>query len=158
VVEKTPANFLYLGLLAFLFPKARVVHCRRDARDVAISCYFQNFTAPLAWSTDLADIARYVRAYRRLMVHWQDVLPLAMLTVDYERLVADPEPESRRLVDFLGLPWDEACLRFHESRRTVRTASSWQVRRPIYTGAVGRWRAYASHLADLERDLGENAR
>lgn len=158
VIEKTPANFLYLGLLALVFPKARVVHCRRDARDVAISCYFQNFAAPLAWSTDLVDIARYVRAYRRLMKHWQEVLPLALLTVDYERLVVDPETESRRLVDFLGLPWDDACLRFHESRRVVRTASSWQVRRPIYTGAVGRWRAYASHLADLERDLGENAR
>ncbi len=158
VIEKTPANFLYLGLLALLFPRARVVHCRRDARDVAVSCYFQNFAAPLAWSTDLADIARYVRAYRRLMAHWQEALPLTMLTVDYERLVADPVAESRRLVDFLGLPWDDACLRFHEARRIVRTASSWQVRRPIYTGSVGRWRAYASHLVGLERDLGENAR
>lgn len=158
VIEKTPANFLYLGLLALVFPKARVVHCRRDARDVAISCYFQNFAAPLAWSTDLADIARYVRTYRRLMAHWQDVLPLPLLTIDYEKLVADPEAESRRLVDFLGLPWDNACRRFHESRRVVRTASSWQVRRPIYTGSVGRGRAYAAYLAAFERDLGENGR
>ena len=149
VVDKTPLNFLYLGLIAILFPKARIVHCRRDARDVGLSCYFQNFVAGHAWSTDLADLARYQRAHETLMAHWREVLPAPMLEIDYEDLVADPEGQSRRLMDFLGLPWDDACLSFQESRRVVRSASNWQVRRPVHTASVGRWRAYEEWLGPL---------
>ena len=149
ITDKTPVNFLYLGLIALLFPRARIVHCRREARDVCLSCYFQNFVAGLPWATDLADLGRYHRAYRRIMDHWHQVLPLTILDVDYQDLVAAPEEGSRRIVDFLGLPWDDACLDFHRSRRTVRSAANWQVRRPIYATSVGRWKAYEPWLGPL---------
>ncbi len=155
VVDKTPFNFLHLGAIAALFPGARVVHCRRDRRDLALSCYFQNFTAPHPWATDLGDIARYHAAYVRLMDHWRRVVPLSLLEVDYEALVADVEGESRRLIAFLGLPWDDACLSFHQTRRPVRTASAWQVRRPVYGGSVGRWRNYTDGLGPVLEDLAE---
>ena len=149
VADKTPVNFLYLGLIALLFPGARIVHCRRDARDTCLSCYFQNFVAPHPWSTDLEDLGRYHRAYVRMMDHWREALRPAVLEVDYEDLVADPETHSRRIIDFLGLPWEEACLRPHRARRTVRSASNWQVHRPVYATSVGRWRAYAPFLGPL---------
>ena len=153
MTDKTPVNFLNLGLIALLFPGARVIHCQRDARDVCLSCYFQNFTAGLSWATDLDDLGRYHRVYRRIMDHWRRVLPLAMLEVDYEDLVAAPDKESRRIIDFLGLPWDDACLAFHRSRRTVRSAANWQVRRPIYATSVERWKAYKPWLGPLRSVL-----
>lgn len=155
IVDKTPQGFLHLGLAALLYPKARVIHCRRDPRDVGLSCYFQNFVAAHPWATDLADIARYARAEARLWMHWGTVLPLAWHEVEYERLVADPEGESRKLIAFVGLPWDDACLRFHESRRPVFTAAAAQVRKPIGGGSVGRWRAYAGELGPLLSGLGD---
>ena len=149
MTDKTPVNFLYLGLIAVLFPGARVIHCRRQARDVCLSCYFQNFAAGLPWATDLEDLGRYHRAYRRIMDHWRQVLPLAMLDVDYEDLVAAPDAGSRRIIDFLGLPWDDACLAFHRGRRTVRSAANWQVWRPIYATSVGRWKSYEPWFGPL---------
>jgi tetratricopeptide (TPR) repeat protein len=146
VVDKTPDNFLHLGAIARMFPGARVIHCVRDARDTAVSCFQQNFAAGHAWTTDLGDIARYQAAHDRLMAHWRQVLPLPLLEVVYEDLVASPEKQSRRMVDFLGLPWDDACLRFHENERPVLTASAAQVRRPIHASSVGRWRNYAGFL------------
>ncbi len=141
VTDKSPLDYLYLGLLAALFPRARVIHCRRDARDVCLSCYFQYFrSGGFAW--DLGDTGRYYRPYERLMDHWRAVLPVEPLEVVYEDLVADQEAVSRRMVAFCGLAWDERCLAFHESRRPVHTASKLQVRRPIYTTSVGRWRHY----------------
>jgi tetratricopeptide (TPR) repeat protein len=147
VIDKTPFNFLYLGFIARSFPGASLTHCVRDPRDTAISCYFQNFVSAHAWSTDLGDIARYTRAYDRIMNHWREVLPVALTEVRYEALVADQESESRRLIEGVGLEWDDACLSFHRSPRPVKTASSWQVRRPIHGGAVARWRRYESQLA-----------
>ena len=155
MTDKTPVNFLYLGLIAVLFPGARVIHFRRAARDVCLSCYFQNFAAGLPWTTDLKDLGGYHRAYRRIMDHWRRVLPLAMLDVDYEDLVAAPDKGSRRIIDFLGLPWDDACLAFHNSRRTVRSAANWQVRRPVYATSVGRWKAYEPWLEPLLDALDE---
>lgn len=149
IVDKTPRNFIFLGLIALLLPGARVIHCRRDARDVGLSAYFQNFVAGQAWSTDLTDIGRYLRAYRSLMAHWREALPVPEFDIEYESLVAAPETQVRRLLDYVGLPWDEACLRFHETERTVLSASAAQVRRPFYGGAVGRWRAYEDPLRPL---------
>ncbi len=149
IIDKTPENFLYLGLIALLFPKARIIHCRRDARDVCLSCYFTDFAGPRAWATDLGDLERYHRAYEKLMDHWRKVLPLAILNVEYEALVGGLEEESRRVIDFLGLEWDDACLAFHETERTVRSASNWQVRKPIHGRSVGRWRAYEKWLGPL---------
>ena len=153
VIDKTPTNFHYLGLIARLLPNARIVHCRRDVRDSGLSCYFQNFKAPLAWSTDLVDIGRYTRAYETIMAHWRTVLPKPILEIDYEALVVDIEGESRRLIDFLGLEWDDACLSFHKTRRIVLTASATQVRRPVYASSVGRWRAYERELQPLIETL-----
>ncbi len=155
VIDKTPFNFLHLGKIATRFPRARIVHCRRQARDLCLSCYFQNFVAPYPWSTDIADLGRYLGACERLMEHWRAVLPVAFHEVRYEDLVADQERESRRLIEALGLPWDDACLRFHDTRRTVRTASNWQVRRPLYATSVGRWRTYEKWLGALPNIHGD---
>ena len=153
IIDKTPFNFLYLGLIACLFPKARIVHCRRDGLDTCLSCYLQNFVAAHPWSTDLGDLGRYFRAEARLMDHWRDALPIPIHEVRYEELVTDQEGESRRLIKALGLPWDAACLAFHENKRWVRSASNWQVRRPLHGGSVGRWKAYKEFLGPLEEAL-----
>tara|TARA_R110002074_G_scaffold68635_7_gene160847 strand:+ start:3025 stop:5007 length:1983 start_codon:yes stop_codon:yes gene_type:complete len=147
IVDKTPFNIFLLGLAQMLMPGARIVHCVRDAKDTALSCFFTNFTQGLTWSTDLADIARMQAAQNRVMAHWRDVLDLPIHELRYEDLIADQEGQSRALIDFLGLDWDPACLDFHTSGNAVLTASNWQVRRPLYNNAVGRAEAYAAFLA-----------
>lgn len=148
VVDKMPENYLLLGFLHTLFPRARLIHCRRDPRDVALSCWITNF-ARIRWACDLEHIAHHLLQYFRIMEHWRRVLPAPVFEVDYEELVADQEGVSRRLVAWLGLEWDPACLRFHQTERLVRTASVAQVRQPIYTRSVARWRHYESLLAPL---------
>ncbi len=155
VTDKMPANFRHLGLIALLLPGARIVHCRRNPLDVCLSCYVQNFTQGNEFSDDLGDIAVYYRAYRRLIDHWRRVLPVPMLDVRYEELVADQAAVSRRIVDFVGLEWDPACLEFHANRRAVRTSSALQVRRPIYRDSIERWRAYEDELRPLIEALGD---
>jgi tetratricopeptide (TPR) repeat protein len=149
VTDKLPFNFRHLGLIALLFPKARVVHCRRDPRDVAVSCYFLKFLKPISFAYSLTDFGRYYRQYEWLMDHWRAVLPLPLLELQYEELVADPEAKTRELVSFCGLAWDDRCLEFHRTQRPVRTASATQVRQPVYAGSVGRWRRYERFLAPL---------
>jgi hypothetical protein len=146
-------NFLHLGFIATLFPRARVIHCRRDPLDTCVSCFMQTFR-DMSFTLDLEHLGRYHRDYERLMAHWREVLPLPVLDVVYEELVADTERVSRQLVEFCGLPWDERCLRFYENPRPVRTVSKLQVRRPVYGSSVGRWRRYAAHLAPLRQALG----
>jgi tetratricopeptide (TPR) repeat protein len=149
VIDKMPDNIVHLGLIAVLFPGARIIFCRRDHRDTCISCYFSRFDDAVAWSCDLGDCGVRALKMQRLAAHMREVLPLRMLTVDYERLVADLEGESRRLIDFLGLAWEPACLEFHKTNRPVLTASGWQVRQPLFTSSVGRWRRYQRHLGPL---------
>ena len=149
VTDKMPDNVFWLGAIATLFPQARIVLCRRDLRDVCLSCFCQHFTAGLNWSHDLSDLAFRAKEVERLVAHWRAVLPTPILEVQYETLVSDLENESRKLIDFLGLPWDPACLAFHETERPVLTASLWQVRQPLYTTSVGRWRLYRDHLTPL---------
>ncbi|MCH7551052.1 MAG: sulfotransferase, partial [Proteobacteria bacterium] len=153
IIDKTPFNFLFLGRIQLMFPGARVVHCRRDALDTGLSCFRQYFTAAHEWACDLADIGRYHRAHERLMDHWQGVLSLPILSVDYEDLIGDQEKASRRLIEFLGLEWDPVCLDFHQSKRMVFTASNWQVRKPIYKSAIGRAKAYDKFLGPLKEGL-----
>lgn len=153
VTDKMPFNMLWLGLVALLFPNARVVYCRREPMDNCLSCYFQIFNQGLRFSYDLAHLGRVYREHERLMAHWQRTLPLAIHTVDYEALVADQEAESRRLIDFIGLDWDDRCLTFHRTERDVRTASVWQVRQPVYRSSVARWRAYEPWLDELRAGL-----
>lgn len=155
VTDKMPLNFLHLGLIAALFPCARVIHCVRDPFDVCLSCYFQDFGG-VNFSSDLADLGSFHRDYERLMAHWRSVLPLPILDVVYEELVEDPEAVSRRLVSFCGLEWDDCCLTFHQNRRAVHTASQMQVRQPVYKRSVGRWRHYAAHLQPLFDALEKN--
>jgi hypothetical protein len=159
VVDKMPFNFLHLGLISMLFPKARIIHCVRDPLDTAISCFFQNFSESYAFTNSLETLGCYYRDYQRLMRHWHEVLPISMLDLRYEQLVEAPEATIRQLVQFLGLEWDERCLDFHENPRLVTTASYDQVRRPIYTGSVGRSRRFREHLGPLEAAIfGESPR
>ena len=154
VTDKMPGNFQRLDLVALLFPGARVIHCRRDPLDVCLSCYFHDFSQGHSYTYDLAELGAYYRQYERLMDHWRAVLPLAMMDVAYEELIADQEAVSRRLVEFCAVPWDDACLNFHQSVRSVFTSSMWQVRQPLYGTSVGRWRHYDSHLGPLKSALG----
>jgi tetratricopeptide (TPR) repeat protein len=149
IIDKMPDNIFQLGLIATLFPQARVIFCERDALDTCFSCFTQRFAEPHGFDTDLADCGLRYREVARLTRHWHAVLPLPMLRVSYEALVADPDAQARRLVDFLGLDWDPSCLAFHEAARPVRTASWAQVRKPVYASAVGRARHYAGHLGPL---------
>lgn len=150
VTDKTVGNFQILGLIHLLLPNARIVHCRRDPRDVGVSCFTTRFSSGHDYAYDLGELGRYLKLYDRMMTHWRAALPPGRIfDVDYETLVEDLEGGARRLLDHLGLPWDEACLRFYESRRSVGTASFAQVRRPIYKGSVGRWRRYEARLGPL---------
>jgi hypothetical protein len=152
VTDKMPQNFFYLGLISALFPKARVIHCRRNPLDTCLSCYMHNFTD---FATSLESLGFYYRQYARLMEHWRRVLPMRMHEVQYEELVAQPESASRELIAFCGLEWSATCLAFHERGGAVHTASRLQVRRPIYTSAVERWRRYEKHLQPLQDALGD---
>jgi hypothetical protein len=152
VVDKMPENYLYLGLLAALFPRARFIHCQRDLRDVAVSCWLTHFRK-LRWSSDPMHIAARIRAYRRIMDAWRRTLPIPWLDINYEEMVADLEPVARRLVAWCGLAWEPACLTFHQTRRVVRSASLAQVRKPVYGHAAGRWRHYQQALGPLLTEL-----
>lgn len=150
ITDKMPANFRYLGLIAQLFPKARIIHTRRDPMDTCLSCYMQDFQlAGNAYTYDLDWLGHFYELYLKLMDHWRLVLPTPILEVDYESLVADQESESRRLVEFLGLEWDESCLDFQNTERAVVTASLTQVRQPIYTSSIGQWRRFEKQLKPL---------
>ena len=149
IVNKMPDNIFHLGLIGVLFPAARVIFTRRDARDTCLSCYFRRFGDAVAWSCNLVDCGMRALEVERLADHWRRVLPLRMLTVDYERLVADLEGESRRLIEFLGLDWEPACLEFYKTERPVLSASGWQVRQPLSSRSIGRWRHYERHLGPL---------
>jgi tetratricopeptide (TPR) repeat protein len=156
VTDKLLSNFQRLGLIHRCLPGATIIHCRRDPRDVALSCFGIHFRDGLDYAYDLTEFARYWRAYDRLMIHWRDVLPPGrILEVPYEGVIDDVETWARRMVDHCGLEWDDACPRFFEARRDVRTASAAQVRRPIHDRSVGRWRPFAAHLGPLLDALGE---
>lgn len=149
ITDKLPANFVHLGLIDLLFPKARIIHCQRDPRDTCLSCYFQRFGGNLPYAYDLEDLGYYYGQYRRLMVHWENVIQAPLLNVRYETLVAQPEEQIHRLLDFMGLDWHDQCLDFHQTRRTVATCSTDQVRQPLYKSSTARWKHYQPYLAPL---------
>jgi len=150
VVDKMPTNFLELGLIYRALPGTRVIHMRRDPIDTCLSTYFQDFRSSLAYANDLHDLAHFYREYDRLMRHWRRILPEGfMLDVPYESLVADQEGWTRRMLDFVGLPWDPRCLDFHQTQRSVVTASKWQVRQKISSSSVARWRHYETYIEPL---------
>jgi tetratricopeptide (TPR) repeat protein len=151
IVDKTPINLDFIGTIHSVFPKARFIYMDRDPIDTCLSCYFQNFIASMSYCMDLSDLAHYYKAHRRLLKHWQSVLPPeSMLVVPYEGLVSDQEAWTRKMIDFLGVEWNDRCLAFHENERSVNTASTWQVRQKIYTQSVGRWQAYRKFVGPLK--------
>lgn len=154
VVDKLPDNILALDHIAALFPGARIIHVRRDARDCCLSNLFQLFARGNLWAYRQTDCGQRMRDIDRLGRHWTAVLPMRLLEIDYETLVGDLEGESRRLIAFLGLDWEPRCLDFHLTERSVTTASTWQVRQKLYSGSVGRWRQYRRHLDPLFAALG----
>ena len=157
ITDKLPLNFLHLGLIALLLPGARVIDCRRDPRDSCLSCFMTMFEVGNDFKYALDHTAHFYCQYRRLMRHWQQALDLPILEVSYEELVRDAENQTRRMLTFLGLPWDERCLRFHENMRPVTTSSMQQVRRPLYQSSIGRWRNYERYLRELDSWFDEKA-
>lgn len=154
VVDKTPANFLYLGLIARALPNARIVYVRRQPMDVCYAMYKTLFRMAYPFSYDLDDLGRYWIAFDALMRHWQDELPPGrMLTLDYEHLVASPTHAIRSLLEHTGMAWQDACLAFDRNPLPSLTASAAQVRQPIYTSSIGLWRRHATGLATLAQRL-----
>src|SRR5271166_3197829 len=152
VTDKALGNFIRLGLIHRVFPNATFVHCRRNPIDTALSIFTTNFDTHLAFGSDRSDIVFHYRQYQRMMAHWREVLPPdRLIEVDYEALVADPEPQVRRLVSASGLDWNDACLEPHRNTGKITTASLWQARQPIYRGSVGRWRRYEPWLGELRQ-------
>jgi tetratricopeptide (TPR) repeat protein len=150
VVDKMPANFMNLGMMHAALPEARIIHVQRHPFDTCLSVYFQNLSTALPYANDLEDLADYYAEYLRMISHWRAVLPPdRLLEIQYEALVDEPELWSRRLVEFIGLPWDPRCLEFHTVSRSVTTASKWQVRQKISKSSVDRWRNYEQHIGPL---------
>jgi tetratricopeptide (TPR) repeat protein len=150
VVDKMPANFLYAGLIHAAFPKARIIHMQRHPIDTCLSIYFQNFFNIGPYANDFDNLAHYYRQYLRVTDHWRAVLPATtLLEIPYEALIDDQEGWTRRMLDFIGLPWDPKCLDFHQTDRVVITASKWQVRQKISKSSAGRWRNYEKFVTPL---------
>ena len=148
VVNKLPFNYLHVGSILEMFPNARIIHTIRDWRDVALSCFFHNFTDNHPWSTDLQDIKHYISAYQKISEHWQKLYGSIILEVEYKKLVETFENECRRIIKFSGFAWEDQCLTFHQQKNTVQTASKWQVRQPIYNSSIDRWKNYQTLLGD----------
>jgi tetratricopeptide (TPR) repeat protein len=156
VTDKALNNFFRLGLIHRILPKATFIHCRRHPVATAFSIFTTNFDCEYA--TDRGDLVFFFRQYQRLMAHWRQVLPPdRLIDVDYEVLVADPEPQARRLIAACGLEWNEACLAPHRNARTIKTASLWQARQPVYKTSVERWRRYEPWLGELRELLPEDS-
>ncbi len=154
LTDKMPSNFFYVGLIRLILPNARIIHSVRDPVDICLACFAKLFASGHQFTYDLGTMGRYYRWYYELMEHWRSLLPAdAMLEVSYEQVVDDLEAQARRLLDYCGLPWDDRCLRFHEMRRPIRTASSVQVRRPLYRSSLARWRRYEAFLEPLLAEL-----
>jgi tetratricopeptide (TPR) repeat protein len=156
VIDKMPDNYIHLGLISLLFPNAVLIHCRRDLRDVAVSCWLTGFRS-VHWTNDPRQIAARFQQYERLMNHWRAVVPSSIHEVNYEETVDDVEGVARRLLAACEMDWEPACLDFHRTSRTIRTASFSQVRQPVYRSSIGRWKNYENYLADLFAALAREA-
>lgn len=154
VTDKLPENFIYIGMIKLLLPNARIIHCQRDGMDTCLSNFKNNFDVAAYYAYDLTELGTYYRAYERLMAHWNTVLPGFVFNLQYEDLVAEPETNIREMLDYCGLEFDEKCLNFHENKRTVKTASEFQVRQPMYATSVQSWSGYNRHLGPLREALG----
>ncbi len=154
ITDKLPHNFQNIWLIALLFPNARIIHCKRNAVDVCMSIFMRNFSDDHWYTRDLETLGKFYKLYEEQVAHWKAVCGLKWYDTDYEQLVADPEPNIRQMIDFLGLPWDDKCLSHTETERPVLTFSKWQVRQPIYQTSVEKWRKYAPYIGPLLKELG----
>jgi len=153
ITDKMPHNFYLVGMIQMLFPNAKIIHCMRDPMDTCLSIYFQDFSAIHKYAKNLFNIGTHYYQYQRLMNHWKQVLSIPILDVHYEELVSDQEVVTRRILEFCGLEWEDCCLQFHNVKRTIDTASVDQVRQPLYTKSVKRWKHYEKHLDELKKGL-----
>jgi len=153
VTDKMPHNFLYLGLISLIFPNAKIIHVSRSPLDNCLSLFFHGFNPMHSYTTDLTMLGRYYCEYQRLMNHWRSIPSIQLLEIHYEEVVKDLEKSTRELLEFCGLDWSDACINFHNSGRFVKTPSYDQVRRPIYTSSVGRWKHYQTFIAPLQSAL-----
>ena len=156
ITDKRPDNFLHIGLIKSMFPTAKIIHTRRQPIDNILSLYFLHLNPQMSYGSDLLDAAHWYRQYRRLMEHWKQLYPNDIFDLDYDALVADPQPVIAALLAFCGLEWEDDCLAHHRAPGIVKTASVWQVREPLYRRSSGRWRNYECHLGSLRallRDL-----
>ena len=158
VTDKLLTNYYFVGMLHIAFPNAKFIHSKRNPVDTCLSAFTKLFKDDMPHSYDFGELGRYYKKYEELMAHWEQMLPPGVIkTVVYENVVDDLEASARELVEFVGLPWDPACLSFHESRRPVKTASVVQVRQPVYRSSVEKWRSYGSRLQPLVDALGYEA-
>ncbi len=153
ITDKMPDNFQYLGLINLLFPQAKVIHCTRDPYDTCLSCYFQQFSGDYPYSYDLENLGSYYNLYQHLMNYWSDTLTIPVYKFEYETLVASPAKSISALLDFCSVKWDESCLQFNQTKRTVTTASAHQINQPLYKKSVNRWKNYQNHIQSLTKIL-----
>lgn len=153
ITDKMPHNFLRIGLIKLILPNARIIHCVREPMDTCLSIYKKDFDSLHKYAYDLTELGQYYKLYLDLMAHWRRVLPGFVFDIQYEDLVAQQEVQTRRLLEYCGLPWEDACLAFHQTERSVATASLAQVRQPIYKGSVRLWEFYGDKLAPLEKAI-----
>lgn len=151
ITDKMPDNFLYLGLINIFFPEAKIIHCIRHAYDTCLSCYFQQFSGNYPYAYNLENLGHYYGSYQKLMNHWKHVLPI--YNINYEDLVLNQQDETRKVLEYCGLAWDDQCLTFHKSDRAISTASSQQASKPLYTTSVNRFIKYEKHLDPLVHQL-----
>lgn len=149
ITDKMPGNYLRMGEIVSMLPDAKIIHCRRDPVDTCLSCYKQNFARGQYWSHNLEELAHQYKLYEEMMNHWREVLPGRFMDFDYEETVMNFEPQARKLIEFIGLPWNDACLEPHKNKRGILTASKTQVIKPIYTTSVQSWKRYEKQLAPL---------
>lgn len=154
VTDKMPHNFLYLGMISLMFPLSKIIHCKRNPRDIALSIYFQNFHLSHQYSTRLENIVKHYKSYERLMNHWKLVLDMPVLEVQYEDMVSDQRGTTQKMLDFIGLEWDEKCERFYDQARSVATSSHDQVNQKMYSGSIERWKNYEKQVGELFDELG----
>ncbi|MBF0382758.1 MAG: sulfotransferase, partial [Magnetococcales bacterium] len=155
IINKLPANFLYIGIIKLLLPNAKIIHSLRSPEDTCLSIFQIKFSKPLPYAYHLTELGQYYRLYTQMMEHWQTLFPGFIYDLDYENLIADQEGETRKLLQFCGLDWTDSCLDFHKNNREVESASNVQVREPIYPTSVKRWLKFKSELQPLITALGD---
>ncbi|MBF0445961.1 MAG: sulfotransferase, partial [Magnetococcales bacterium] len=149
IIDKLPQNFIFIGIIKLFLPNAKIIHSARTAEDTCLSIFRTNFKAGYKYTDNLAEIGKYYRLYLDLISHWNNVFPGDIYNCQYEKLISNQEKETKKLLAYCGLGWNESCLNFHKTKRDVKTASNYQVRQPIYKSSVGYWKEFEKQLQPL---------